>query len=113
MAMFEALERLPMEEMTAGTRPAEPSGPDRPGCGWAGGLFAHGDLLSDRNLGNGVFWLPLSGEPVYLCRKGIERARLESPLPAMFPFSPIPSCPDSWPMPAVRFPPWPPPKCPG
>jgi len=29
---------------------------------------------------NGVLWLPLTGEPVLLCRKGIERARIESPL---------------------------------
>lgn len=30
------------------------------------------------HLGNGVFWLPLDAPPVLLCRKGIERARLES-----------------------------------
>ena len=30
--------------------------------------------------GNGVLWLPLEGRPVLLIRKGIERARLESPL---------------------------------
>lgn len=29
---------------------------------------------------NGLFWLPLSGEPVLLCRRGFVRAKLESPL---------------------------------
>lgn len=31
-------------------------------------------------LASGLFWLPLSGEPVLLTRRGVERARLESPL---------------------------------
>lgn len=31
-------------------------------------------------LASGLFWLPLSGEPVLLTRRGAERARLESPL---------------------------------
>lgn len=30
--------------------------------------------------GQGVLWLPLSGEPVLMVRKGVNRARLESPL---------------------------------
>jgi Xaa-Pro aminopeptidase len=29
---------------------------------------------------NGVFWLPLHGEPVLFCRRGVERSRIESPL---------------------------------
>ena len=29
---------------------------------------------------NGVFWLPFSGEPVLFCRRGEERAKIESPL---------------------------------
>ncbi len=32
------------------------------------------------HLGNGVLWIPIHGEPVLLCRKGIERAQMESPL---------------------------------
>ena len=28
----------------------------------------------------GVFWLPLDGEPILFCRRGVERARIESPL---------------------------------
>ncbi len=37
-------------------------------------------------LGNGVLWLPLEGEPVLLLRKGLDRARLESPLARIFGF---------------------------
>lgn len=37
--------------------------------------------------GNGVFWLPLDGEPVLLCRRGFERAKLESPVPNIHSFS--------------------------
>ncbi|MGE4553754.1 MAG: M24 family metallopeptidase [Desulfovibrionaceae bacterium] len=32
-------------------------------------------------LAMGAFWLPLTGEPLLLCRKGLERARLESAAP--------------------------------
>ena len=66
-------------------------------CRWAlagvapesGGLL----VLSRLNIyyltgtyGAGVLWLPLEGDPVLLCRRGIERARLESPLPHILPF---------------------------
>jgi len=36
---------------------------------------------------NGVLWIPLTGEPVIFCRKGIERAKLESPLKNIFSFN--------------------------
>ncbi|MCK5346750.1 MAG: aminopeptidase P family protein, partial [Candidatus Heimdallarchaeota archaeon] len=29
---------------------------------------------------NGVFWLPLEGEPILLCRRGAERAEIETPI---------------------------------
>jgi len=35
---------------------------------------------------SGVFWLPLSGEPVLFCRRGDERARIESPMNHIYPF---------------------------
>lgn len=38
------------------------------------------------HLGNGVLWLPREGRAVLLCRKGLERARLESPLELMTSF---------------------------
>lgn len=55
---------------------------------------AHGLLLSDKVhiyyltgcLGTGLFWLPREGEPVLLLRKGVERARVESPLSHILPF---------------------------
>lgn len=36
--------------------------------------------------GQGVVWLPLEGEPVLLIRKGVNRAKLESPLEHIYPF---------------------------
>jgi Xaa-Pro dipeptidase len=36
--------------------------------------------------GNGLFWLPLSGEPVLLCRRGYDRAKIESPIGNIVPF---------------------------
>ena len=37
-------------------------------------------------MGFGVFWLPLEGEPLLMVRKGLERARLESPHITIAPF---------------------------
>jgi Xaa-Pro aminopeptidase len=36
--------------------------------------------------GAGLFWLPLDGPPVLLCRRAIERARLESSVATILPF---------------------------
>lgn len=36
---------------------------------------------------SGVLWLPLAGAPILFCRRGAERARLESPLQAIATFS--------------------------
>ena len=36
---------------------------------------------------NGLLWLPLQGEPVLLCRRGLERAKLESPLQNIVPYT--------------------------
>jgi len=35
---------------------------------------------------SGVFWLPLSGEPVLLCRRGAERAKIESSMHHIYSF---------------------------
>ncbi len=35
---------------------------------------------------NGIFWLPLEGEPVLMVRKAVERCQLESPLQHIVPF---------------------------
>lgn len=55
----------------------------------AGGLLAAGPTTIyylTGTLANGVLWLPLEGEPVLLIRKGLERARMESPLDHIVPF---------------------------
>jgi Xaa-Pro aminopeptidase len=36
--------------------------------------------------GSGLFWLPLDGDPVLLCRRGLKRAREESPISNIIPF---------------------------
>ncbi|MEW6517942.1 MAG: Xaa-Pro peptidase family protein [Thermodesulfobacteriota bacterium] len=36
--------------------------------------------------GNGIFWLPLEDQPVLLCRRGLDRARIESALEKILPF---------------------------
>lgn len=36
--------------------------------------------------GNGLLWLPLKGKPILLCKRGLERAKLESPLESLYPF---------------------------
>jgi Xaa-Pro aminopeptidase len=46
------------------------------------------------HLANGMLWLPLEGEPILLVRKGLERARMESPLQRIYPcrsFSELPT----------------------
>jgi Xaa-Pro aminopeptidase len=85
--MFTALERLPEVEMLlrhekcrralSETAPA------------AGGLLVFSRLAIyylTGTWGSGVFWLPASGRPVLLCRKGRERAVLESPLETVLSF---------------------------
>lgn len=49
----------------------------------AGGLIVFSRLniyYFTGTFSNGLFWLPLEGEPVLLCRRGFDRARIESPL---------------------------------
>lgn len=55
----------------------------------AGGLLVFSRLnifYLTGTFGAGVLWLPLAGGSVLLCRRGIERARLESPLASILPF---------------------------
>jgi len=35
---------------------------------------------------SGVLWLPLDGEPILFCRRGVERAKIESPLKNIYNF---------------------------
>ncbi len=43
---------------------------------------------------NGLFWLPLDAPPILLCRRGVERALIESPLSRVFPFNSYREVPD-------------------
>lgn len=55
----------------------------------AGGLLVFSRLniyYLTGTYGAGVLWLPLEGEPVLLCRRGLERAKLESPIAQIHPF---------------------------
>jgi len=85
--MFTALERLPETEMTARQetcrRLLAEIAPE------AGGLLVFSRLAIYYLTGtwaNGVFWLPVAGQPVLLCRKGRERALLESPMVSVLAF---------------------------
>lgn len=85
--MFEALERLPQEEMAV--RQAKCRAALAQVAPQAGGLLVFSRLAIYYLTGtwaNGVFWLPVSGEPVLACRKGRERAVLESPMATIVPF---------------------------
>lgn len=85
--MFTALERLPETEMTERhekcRRLLAEIAPQ------AGGLLVFSRLAIYYLTGtwaSGVFWLPVAGSPVLLCRKGRERAVLESPLETILDF---------------------------
>uniref|UniRef100_I2Q188 Xaa-Pro aminopeptidase n=1 Tax=Desulfovibrio sp. U5L TaxID=596152 RepID=I2Q188_9BACT len=82
-----ALERLPESEMSS--RFAKCRTVLAEIAPTAGGLLVFSRLAIYYLTGtwaNGVLWLPVAGEPVLLCRKGRERAVLESPLPTILPF---------------------------
>lgn len=85
--MFEALERLPIEEMR--DRQAKCRAALAEIAPTAGGLLVFSRLsiyYLTGTWGNGVLWLPVEGEAVLCCRKGRSRAKLESPLPAIVSF---------------------------
>lgn len=82
-----ALERLPASEMLS--RHAKCRAALAAIAPTAGGLLVFSRLAIYYLTGswaNGVLWLPAEGAPVLLCRKGRERAVLESPLPTILSF---------------------------
>ncbi len=85
--MFEALEVLPREEAVVRLEKIRAAlAETAPG---AGGLLVASRIniyYLTGALASGLLWAPLSGDPVLLCRKGVERARLESPLENIAPF---------------------------
>jgi Xaa-Pro aminopeptidase len=85
--MFESLETLPVaesaERIASCLRHLEEVAPE------AGGLFVFSRLniyYFTGVMASGVLWLPRGGEPVLMMRRGLERARLESPLEHILPF---------------------------
>lgn len=85
--MFEPVNHIPAEELVrrqdsvrAHLQDIDPE---------AGGILVFSRLniyYLTGTFGQGVFWLPLSGEPVLMLRKGVERARLETSLNHIVPF---------------------------
>lgn len=56
----------------------------------AGGMFVFSRLniyYFTGSFANGVFWLPLDGDPVLFCRRGEERVRIESPMDHVISFN--------------------------
>ncbi len=85
--MFEAIEQLPVEEMNSRHQACrlllDQLAPQASGLA----VFSRlGIYYPTGTFGNGMFWLPKEGAPVLLVRKGMERARLESPLEAIVPY---------------------------
>jgi len=84
---FTALERAPRAELEA--RWARVRRLLQEQCPGASGLLAFSRVnlyWLAGHMGNGACWLPAAGEPVLLCRKGIERAQLESSLDRILTF---------------------------
>jgi len=85
--MFEALERIPLEEIRG--RWARCRDLLNIHLPQAGGLMVFTKVniyWLTGTLIQGVFWLPRDGEPVLFLRRGIDRARLESPLSGIVEF---------------------------
>jgi len=93
--MFEALDTIPQEELEARQeRCRRLLASELPA---AGGLMVFSRLSVywfSGHWANGLFWLPLEGEPVLFVRKGEERARLESGIKSIQPFRSISEIPE-------------------
>ena len=85
--MFEAISRIPTQELSrrqdAVRKHLQTVAPE------AGGILVFSRLniyYLTGTFGQGVFWLPLTGDPVLLIRKGVNRARLEAGVQHILPF---------------------------
>ncbi|WP_291323786.1 Xaa-Pro peptidase family protein [Desulfonatronospira sp.] len=93
--MFESLEKLPLEEMQSRVKAFKNNI-------IAGGLDCGAVMIFSRlniyyftgSFGNGLLWIPMQGEPVFLCRKGLQRFSLESPLERVVAFRSFGQLPD-------------------
>lgn len=85
--MFTPGERIPLEELQA--RHARCRDMLARLAPEAGGILVSGTpnlYYMTGTSANGLAWIPREGVPVLFVRKGLERAKLESPLPAIMPF---------------------------
>jgi Xaa-Pro aminopeptidase len=85
--MFQAIARIPADELdrrhAALRANLQTVAPD------AGGILVFSRLniyYLTGTFGQGVLWMPVTGEPVLLLRKGVSRARLESGITHIVPF---------------------------
>ena len=85
--MFKPTNHIPMDELVRRQESVrahlQTIAPD------AGGILVFSRLniyYLTGTFGQGVLWLPQSGEPVLMIRKGVGRAQLESPLTNIVPF---------------------------
>ncbi len=79
--MFESLERLPGEEMEKRIEAFRSN--MREACLDCGAAMIFTRLniyYFTGSFANGLLWIPWEGEPLFMCRKGLERFQLESPL---------------------------------
>lgn len=92
---FTSLERLPLAEIQIRTaRLQKLLSIEAP---QASGIFVFSRINIYYLTGswvNGVVWVPREGDPILLCRKGIERAQLDSPLPQIMEYRSFTQIPD-------------------
>ncbi len=85
--MFESLEKLPASEMETRLESFRSNIREA-------GIKCQAVMIFSRlniyyftgSMGNGTLWIPMDDEPVFMCRKGEQRFRLESPLDRVAPF---------------------------
>lgn len=85
--MFQALESMPLQELSL--RWDKVRAMLRAHAPEAGGLMTFSRVAAYYLTGTmapGVCWMPIEGDPVLMLRKGLERARLESPLDSIIAF---------------------------
>jgi len=78
---FLSLEQMPLAEVQ--NRVGRLRGHLQSLCPNASGLLVFSRLgiyYLSGSWANGVLWVPMAGEPILLCRKGLQRSRLDSPL---------------------------------
>ena len=92
---FQSLEQLPLEEIRI--RASRLREHLREFCPNASGMLIFSRLsiyYLSGSWANGLLWMPLEADPVLLCRKGIERSKLDSPLTQILEYKSYSQLPD-------------------